>query len=95
MSADAEPIGLVLYGRPGCHLCDEAREVIERVGLRHPVDLVEVDIESDDGLLSSLMELIPVVEHRGERWFELEVDEERLVGLLTRTASIGPRDDDR
>ena len=39
-------MSLVLYGRPGCHLCDEARTVLERIG--HPFE--EVDIEADDEL---------------------------------------------
>ena len=48
---------LVLYSRPGCHLCDEARDVIERVGA--PFD--EIDIESDAGLHAAYLERIPVV----------------------------------
>ena len=59
---------LVLYARPGCSLCDEAREAIELVigdrrarGLTVP-DVVERDIEADDELHRRLLERIPVVE---------------------------------
>ena len=69
---------LVLYGRPGCHLCDDARGVLERVG--EPFD--EVDIESDDELLKRYLERIPVVAVDGEEAFDLFVDEDALRALL-------------
>ena len=59
---------LVLYARPGCSLCDEAREAISLVvedrrarGLAVP-NVVERDIEADDDLHRQLLERIPVVE---------------------------------
>ena len=65
---------LVLYGRPGCHLCDEARGVLERVG--HPFE--EVDIEGDDALLRRYLERIPVVALDGEELYDFFVDEHDL-----------------
>jgi Glutaredoxin-like domain (DUF836) len=41
---------VVLYGRPDCHLCDEARAALERVRARTPFALVERDITTDDDL---------------------------------------------
>jgi glutaredoxin len=70
--------GLVLYGRPGCHLCDDARAVLERVG--HPY--TEVDIERDDELHARLLERIPVVTLDGEELFEHFVDERSLRACL-------------
>jgi hypothetical protein len=59
---------LVLYARPGCSLCDEAREAIGLViddrqarGLAVP-NVVERNIEDDDELHRRLLERIPVVE---------------------------------
>ena len=69
---------LVLYGRPGCHLCDDARAVLERVRAAHPFRLREVDIEADAGLLKRYLERIPVVSLDGEELFDLFVDEEAL-----------------
>jgi glutaredoxin len=69
---------LVLYGRPDCHLCDDAREVLVRVG--EPFE--EVDIEADDELFKRYLERIPVVAVDGEEVFDLFVDEEALKGLL-------------
>ncbi len=69
---------VTLYGRPGCHLCDDARAALERVRASHPFSLVEVDIEGDDALFARYLERIPVVALDGEELFELFVDEERL-----------------
>ena len=49
--------GLVLLGKPGCHLCDDARAVLERVG----APFAEVDITTDDALHAAYLERIPVV----------------------------------
>ena len=65
---------LVLYGRPGCHLCDDARAVLERVG--HPFE--EIDIERDDELLKRYLERIPVVALDGEELYDFFVDEDDL-----------------
>jgi glutaredoxin len=62
---------VVLYGRPGCHLCDEARAAI--VG-SEGVELREIDIESDDRLFASMLERIPVVEVGGRIVSELQFD---------------------
>lgn len=74
---------VTLYGRPGCHLCDEARTGLERLrrdGLRFT--LREVDIESDDDLHRRLLELIPVVEVDGVRVSELLFDADRVRSRL-------------
>jgi glutaredoxin len=65
---------LTLYGRPGCHLCDDARAVLQRVG--EPFD--EVDIESDDDLLRRYLERIPVLALDGDELYDYFVDEDDL-----------------
>jgi hypothetical protein len=59
---------LILYARPGCHLCEEARAAIELLlaerrarGLAMPT-FVERDIEADEELHRRFLERIPVVE---------------------------------
>ena len=69
---------VTLYGREGCHLCDEARTVLLRVREELPFTLHEVDIERDDELFKRYLERIPVVSLEGEELFELEVDEAAL-----------------
>jgi hypothetical protein len=66
---------VVLFGREGCCLCDDAREILERVRARTPFMLVERDIETDDAWLRAYLERIPVVTIDGEEAFELFVDE--------------------
>jgi len=73
---------VTLYGRPGCHLCDDARAVLERVRATHPFRLEEVDIESDDALFKRFLERIPVIAVDGEERFELFVDDEALKRTL-------------
>jgi glutaredoxin len=75
---------VVLYGRPGCCLCDDAREVLERVRAQHPFGLHERDIERDDGLLRAYLERIPVITIDGAEAFELFVDEAELIRRLDR-----------
>jgi glutaredoxin len=78
---------VVLYGRPGCHLCDDARVVLERVRAELPFDLRERDIERDERLLRAYLERIPVVAIDGEEVFDLFVDEGEL---RRRLAYTGP-----
>ena len=65
---------LVLYSREGCHLCDEARVVLERVG--HP--FTEVDIEGDPELHRRYLERIPVVALDGVELYDFFIDEPDL-----------------
>ena len=69
---------VTLYGRPGCHLCDVAREALERVRADTPFELREIDIEGDDELFKRYLERIPVVCLDGEELFEYHVDEATL-----------------
>ena len=73
---------VVLFGREGCCLCDEAREVLLRVRDRSPFVLREQDIDGDDALLRAYLERIPVVTIDGVEAFELFVDESELLRRL-------------
>jgi glutaredoxin len=73
---------VVLYSRPGCHLCDEARRVIVSVRARQPFAFDEIDIETDDALLRAYGIRIPVVTIDGEERFEIAVDRDELEGLV-------------
>jgi predicted metal-dependent phosphoesterase TrpH len=75
---------VVLYGRDGCCLCDEAREILERVRVTHPFALVQRDIDADERLLRAYLERIPVVAIDGVEVFELFVDESQFTQRLTR-----------
>ena len=65
---------VTLYGRPGCHLCDEARAALLRVRADVPFELREIDIDGDDELLRAYLERIPVIEIDGREVCELGLD---------------------
>ena len=75
---------VTLYRRPGCHLCDDARVVLDRVRADLPFELVERDISLDDALHRRYLERIPVVAVDGEDAFDLFVDEAELRRMLGR-----------
>jgi glutaredoxin len=86
------PPVVTLYGRPGCHLCEEARAVIRRLAATCPLTLQERNIEESDELLRAYLERIPVICIDGVERFELFVDEQRLLAALAAPAQTGPRD---
>src|ERR1700742_1836735 len=65
---------VTLYGKPGCHLCDEARAVVEAVRAARPFDLTEVDITLDPGLFARYGERIPVLAIGDEEVFDYVID---------------------
>jgi Glutaredoxin-like domain (DUF836) len=80
--ASGAPV-VVLYGRDGCHLCEEARAAI--LALRPalpPFRLCEVDIESDPALHAAYLERIPVVEVAGGVVSELGLEPAALQRAL-------------
>ena len=56
----ARPV-VTLYGRPGCHLCEDARRHLDSLAARLSFDVAEVNIETDDRLLERYVFAIPVV----------------------------------
>jgi glutaredoxin len=75
---------VTLYTRAGCHLCEEAREILIRAQARHGFRLEQRDIEADERLLRAYLERIPVVAIDGTEAFELVVDESELERMLGR-----------
>ena len=69
---------VTLYGKPDCHLCDDARRALERVHAKVPFELEEVDITTDDALHARYLERIPVIAFNGEELFDYHVDEDAL-----------------
>jgi hypothetical protein len=85
---------LVLYGRPGCHLCVEAREILrsllaERAATGRPAPrLLERDITTDSDLHRAFLTTIPVVELAGRR-LELATSPAKLRRLLDDVLDAG------
>jgi glutaredoxin len=74
---------VMMYSRPGCGLCDEAREVILRERERTPFDYREVDITGDDALELEYGIRIPVVLVDGRERFEIQVDARLLAEAVS------------
>ncbi|MGN6168076.1 MAG: glutaredoxin family protein [Solirubrobacteraceae bacterium] len=83
---------VVIYGRDGCCLCEQALELLERVRVTHPFALEQRDIESDERLLAAYLERIPVVTIDGLEAFELFVDESELKRRLDEPTRDPARD---
>ena len=75
---------ITLVSKPGCHLCEEARAVIERVAADLGVGWVERSIEDDPTLKEQYWEQIPVTLVDGRQHDYWRVDETRLRAALTR-----------
>ena len=78
---------LTLYGKPGCHLCEEAQAVVAEARTQHPFELEEVDITRDPLLEARYRERIPVVVIDGEEALELVIERSELERCL---ASMTP-----
>lgn len=83
------PAHIKIYGRPHCHLCDEAEQRIADMADGSGLQIEVVNIEHDDELHKELLELIPVIELDGVRVSELiEFRGDRFAQVL-REALIG------
>jgi glutaredoxin len=65
---------VLLYSRPGCGLCDEARAVILAERERTDFEFSERDVTGDDALELEYGIRIPVVLIDGQERFEVRVD---------------------
>ena len=52
---------VTLYSKAGCHLCDEARDMLDEIATQVPYDLTEIDIRKDSQLFELYRYRIPVV----------------------------------
>ena len=86
---DCAPPRIVLISKPGCHLCDQAREVITRVARELGVQWAERSILDDPELSAAYREQIPVTLVDGIQHDYWRVDESRLRSAL---AVSGARD---
>ncbi len=66
---------LTVYSRPGCHLCEEAMELLRGLQAELGFVLRERDISSDEDLHRAYFERIPVVAVDGEELWEYFVEE--------------------
>ena len=78
---------LTLYGKPGCHLCDDARAAVREALAGHDAELREVDVTLDPVLENRYGAHIPVVAIDGEELFEYFVDGRALAERLDKVGA--------
>ena len=77
---------VTLYSRPGCHLCEDAREVVARVCADLGETFEELSIDDDDALRARYADEIPVTLVDGRQHDFWRVDEARLRAALAAPA---------
>ena len=83
---DGVVASLVLYSRPGCHLCDEMKAVVRRVAMRVPLVFEEIDISADAALEARYGVDIPVLLVNGRKAAKHRVAEGELMKILAGRA---------
>ena len=78
---------VTLIGKPGCHLCDVARQVVEHVCAEADLDFAELDITTDPFLASDYADAIPVVLVDGREVGRFRVSPD----AIRRALAGGPR----
>ncbi len=75
---------VIIYSRPGCHLCDEAKVAILSAQCSDQFVLEEINIESSDELLNKYRDDIPVITIDGVESFIHRVDPREFRTRITR-----------
>ena len=75
---------VIVYSRPGCHLCDEAKAAILSAGCNDQFVLEEINIESDEELLRKYQYDIPVITIDGAEVFIHRVEPDEFVTRIKR-----------
>ncbi len=96
MRRDSSPFSsVVLYTREECHLCDEAKAILNSYRARLP-GIEEIDIDDDEDLVAEFGDWVPVVEIDGKVRFKGRIDEMLFRRLLdgTERASAAQKESD-
>jgi glutaredoxin len=71
-------IRVTIYSRPGCHLCDDMKDLVRKVSQTIPLTLEDIDIYGDDELEARFGLEIPVLFVEGKRVAHARITEEKL-----------------
>lgn len=80
---------LTLYGRPGCHLCDDMRAALEAFRPQHDFSLREIDVDSDPALVERYGRLIPVLADSNGEICHYFLDPAALGQVLSKSRGKG------
>jgi thiol-disulfide isomerase/thioredoxin len=76
---------VILYSRPGCHLCDDAADMLEQLAQRIPIAIVEINILNDIDLYERYKYSIPVVALAGGPSLAAPIRADELERLLVES----------
>jgi glutaredoxin len=79
---------VVLYSKPGCHLCEEMKAELSRAGCGSLYWLEEINIESDPALLARYRYEIPVLCINGVEAFKYRLGSDEFKAYVTSLASV-------
>lgn len=81
MSRSTEParVQVTFYTKAGCHLCEEARDILDDIAAETDFELTEIDIRSDPGIFEQYRYRIPVITIDGETLLEGRIEYRDLV----------------
>lgn len=74
---------VVFYTKAGCHLCDDARDLLEDLAADIPFDLTEIDIRTDLNVFETYRYRIPVIIINGQAIVEGRIDQTDLLRAFT------------
>jgi glutaredoxin len=80
----SEIMKIELLGKPGCHLCDEAKTVVESVCAQLHLPWVHMNLEDQPELYAQYRDEIPVLLVDGRKLFKYRMDEKSLSKVLLR-----------
>lgn len=80
-----------LYGKPDCHLCDEAKVLLKQLQSQYPFTLHEINIADHDDLDKRFAEEIPVIFIDGRKAFKYRIDPQQFIRRLRRNQTAKNR----
>ena len=78
-----------IYSKPGCHLCDEAKEVLIKAKQEFDMEIKEINIEEDHELFQKYRYDIPVIWINGRKAYKYRIDPADLHRRLEKEISSG------
>lgn len=83
-------VKVIIYSKPDCHLCEEAKEVMRAAGCSELYALEEINIESDPELLTRYRYDIPVIMIEGREAFKHRLSAEEFRSQILRPSGGKP-----
>ena len=73
---------VTFYTKAGCHLCDDARAMLDEIAEQHEYELTETDIRSTSELFEQYRYRIPVIIINGTKTIEGRIDFDELASAF-------------